>query len=421
MVTHIETHLRESLSADALAERAGYSVNQFRRKFFAVTGETPSAYVRRRRLTEAAKQILAGRRVVDVSLEYGYSSQDNFTTAFRSWFGLTPSALAAIDEKYRRFITRMREVYTIMDVSGLTQTPLATSLMGCVEGAARFFDLEYSTPALFGLTGHAFVINIHDELCPSGPYVWKTDRFYALLSSLGIASTGEYAVTRETPAQERRRIEEQVRNRLDAGELCIVGFLEYQLIGGYDESGFTLLRPWNGQAPSEIATISFSTWEPCLETEGWAYLTTLAKRPASAEPAAAVRNALAFALDLRRTPADFAFPKYHLGDDAYRAWIAAVGAGHGSQHGHWWNATVWAECRRMAAAFFGELSDRLDGADGARLCGELQEAYGAIASALEAVSNRELPADEQIRLLAQAREHEDAAEGLVTDLLQAVP
>lgn len=40
-----------------------------------------------RELTEAAKALKTGTPIVEVALAFGYSSQENFTTAFKSWFG----------------------------------------------------------------------------------------------------------------------------------------------------------------------------------------------------------------------------------------------------------------------------------------------------------------------------------------------
>jgi len=52
---------------------------------------------------------------------------------------------------------------------------LATNLIGCLKGCADYFNLNISTSWLFGASGHAFLINIHDEICPSGPYCWNHD------------------------------------------------------------------------------------------------------------------------------------------------------------------------------------------------------------------------------------------------------
>ena len=35
--------------------------------------------------------------------------------------------------------------------------------------------------------------------------------------------------------------------------------------------------------------------------------------------------------------------------------MKAIDDGHGTQHGAWWNAVVWSECKAMAARYFDEL------------------------------------------------------------------
>lgn len=74
IIAYIEKNLVEPITADEMAAVAGYSLNRFRQKFFNVTGDTPSGYLRKRRLTEAAKEILSGGRIAEVALKYGYSS-----------------------------------------------------------------------------------------------------------------------------------------------------------------------------------------------------------------------------------------------------------------------------------------------------------------------------------------------------------
>jgi hypothetical protein len=106
------------------------------------------------------------------------------------------------------------------------------------------------------------------ELSPSSPYVWKKESFRSLLSGIGIDTVAEYDVRRDGPESERRGVEEQAKAHLNDGRLCVLDFLEHQLISGYDEKGFMVLRPWGGMAPSEVPQISFGSWDPCLKTEG---------------------------------------------------------------------------------------------------------------------------------------------------------
>ena len=87
---YIENHLESNISLEDLAAKAGYSPGHFIWIFRTVTGYMPMEYVRRRRMTEAARAILAGNDIVDTVYRYGFSAQDAFTRSFRNSIGLTP-------------------------------------------------------------------------------------------------------------------------------------------------------------------------------------------------------------------------------------------------------------------------------------------------------------------------------------------
>ncbi len=90
---YIENHLESRISLEDLAAKAGYSQGHFIWIFRATTGQTPVEYVRRRRMTEAARAILAGDDIVDAVYRFGFSAQDAFTRSFRRTIGLTPGRL----------------------------------------------------------------------------------------------------------------------------------------------------------------------------------------------------------------------------------------------------------------------------------------------------------------------------------------
>jgi AraC-like DNA-binding protein len=419
IVTYIEENLTESITVEELAEKAGYSPNRLRQKFFNVTGETPSGYARKRRLTEAAKELLNGMRPVDVALTYGYSSQDNFTTAFRSHFGVTPSELGTIDDKYRRFFRKLREAYSIMEIANLKQPPLNTTMMGCIKGATDYFDNDLSVPMLYGLTGHAFLINIHSELCPSSPYVWNHDRFFKLLKRLGIAQVGEFHRSRETSQKEVAETEKRIRAALDEGKLIVLDFMEHQLVSGYDEKGLTMLLPWGGD-DSEVKAITFGSWEECMLGEGWAHLTVIEKTPRAESLLPAAKEAFTYALDLYRNPHAYAVPGYSIGYEAYEAWIEAVKKGLGESHGHWWCAQVWSECRRFGSEFFTELAELADDASIKKQCRELKPIYATISESIAQASDRSLDKEKQTELLGTAMKAEHAAEPKLEALVAAL-
>lgn len=88
----IDRQYHERLDLDALARAAGYSKYHFARSFAAVYGETPAAYLTRRRI-ERAKVLLttANLSVTDVCFMVGFESLGSFSALFRRLVGRTPS------------------------------------------------------------------------------------------------------------------------------------------------------------------------------------------------------------------------------------------------------------------------------------------------------------------------------------------
>jgi AraC family transcriptional regulator len=91
-LAYIEEHLSEEIDFRRVERLAACSEYHFRRMFSSLAGVSLSEYIRRRRLTLAAFDLMnSGARVIDVALNYGYSSPDAFTRAFTSLHGITPA------------------------------------------------------------------------------------------------------------------------------------------------------------------------------------------------------------------------------------------------------------------------------------------------------------------------------------------
>ena len=86
-----EDALAEPLSLGRLAREAALSPFHFHRLFRGAFGETPAAYVRRRRLERACDALLhTDKPVTEVCLDAGFSSLGSFSTLFRARFGASP-------------------------------------------------------------------------------------------------------------------------------------------------------------------------------------------------------------------------------------------------------------------------------------------------------------------------------------------
>ncbi|MGH3387643.1 MAG: AraC family transcriptional regulator [Actinomadura sp.] len=88
---HIEGHLDQRIEVAELARIAVTSEYHLRRLFSALAGIPLSEYVRRRRLTVAGAEVLAGQRtLLDIAVRYGYGSGEAFARAFRAMHGVGP-------------------------------------------------------------------------------------------------------------------------------------------------------------------------------------------------------------------------------------------------------------------------------------------------------------------------------------------
>ena len=93
-IEYIEEHLLEQLHMPTIAKVAGTSESEIQKTFYALTGISIVEYVRRRRLSLAGLELQKREKsVLEIALEYGYTSPDSFTRAFRLMHGITPSAV----------------------------------------------------------------------------------------------------------------------------------------------------------------------------------------------------------------------------------------------------------------------------------------------------------------------------------------
>lgn len=88
---HIEGHLDRRLEVSELARITVTSEYHFRRLFSSLAGMPLSEYVRRRRLTVAGAEVLAGEpTLLEIAIRYGYASGEAFARAFRAVHGVGP-------------------------------------------------------------------------------------------------------------------------------------------------------------------------------------------------------------------------------------------------------------------------------------------------------------------------------------------
>lgn len=90
-VFFIEKNRTEDIRLSELARASLFSPWYSYRLFREYIGLTPTEYIRKYRLTQAARRLRTGKvKVIDAAYDAGFSNADTFTRAFYREFGLNP-------------------------------------------------------------------------------------------------------------------------------------------------------------------------------------------------------------------------------------------------------------------------------------------------------------------------------------------
>lgn len=94
IVTYIEEHLTEDIDYKEMGKMVGYSPYHLQRFFLMLTNTPISEYIRYRRLSCSAYDLLdENNTVTDISFKYKYSSPTSFNRAFKAFHGITPKEI----------------------------------------------------------------------------------------------------------------------------------------------------------------------------------------------------------------------------------------------------------------------------------------------------------------------------------------
>lgn len=90
-IDFIEENIKQQITIEECANAAGFSKYHFYRLFGMYVNIAVMDYVRKRKLAYAMYEICQGKRILDVALDYNYSSERSFSRAFQQEYGKSPS------------------------------------------------------------------------------------------------------------------------------------------------------------------------------------------------------------------------------------------------------------------------------------------------------------------------------------------
>lgn len=90
-VDYIETHIEEQMNLDQIADHVGFSKFYLNHMFSIYTGLSIMAYVRRKKLEHGLELLKTERRIIDIAMSVGYTSERAFSRAVVNTYGNSPT------------------------------------------------------------------------------------------------------------------------------------------------------------------------------------------------------------------------------------------------------------------------------------------------------------------------------------------
>lgn len=94
LIEYIEENLLEEISYKKLSQILGVNEYTMHRIFLFVTNYNLAEYIRKRRLSMSALDLIEGKeRVIDIAIKYNYESSQSYSRAFKAMMGFLPSEI----------------------------------------------------------------------------------------------------------------------------------------------------------------------------------------------------------------------------------------------------------------------------------------------------------------------------------------
>ena len=204
---YICQNLSQNPSLRQVAQHCAFIEYHFHRVFLAVVGETLGDYTSRKKMEKGICLLLSSRKsLIDISFDSGFSSQANFSKAFKNYFGMSPNAvrkrqdlgdnskIGKLFSRYgKEFLPQSLYDPTILldEQKGLTQKEIhmkaEIKTFPKREYAALQSKKGYDLPTVY-----ATWEEVHPYLKGQGQYLEATERFYLAYDKPNVTPEDKY-------------------------------------------------------------------------------------------------------------------------------------------------------------------------------------------------------------------------------------
>jgi hypothetical protein len=259
------------------------------------------------------------------------------------------------------------------------------SYVGATSSVLKSRKLKCDNADVAGMSGYAFLVNVHPELCPSGPTVFDWEMLVEGTAALGL---DVQLVTAPRQAEDDARLAaelfEKVKAEIDAGRCCVVWGAtcapEFAVVYGYQGNCY-LVRSYRTvrRGCTRVLGPGEALEDPVpfdrLEAPG-CFGVFLFGETTKRDAARADRSAVTRAVQLLRDRHPCYDPAYRHGSVAFKVWAEALEKSPGKVNvfGNAYNAIVYQELQGLAGEFCGRLAKRHRSA-----AGQLEKAAAELA------------------------------------------
>ncbi|MDE6923638.1 MAG: AraC family transcriptional regulator [Acetatifactor sp.] len=173
-ICYMEEHIYEDINYADVAGSVHMSSYNFHRTFSFIAGMTANEYIRKRRLTLAARELQeTDLSVIDAAYKYGYESPESFSKAFSRFHGSTPKQAKRKGTKLHLFnplvIKIILEGGSIMDYRmEHRESRKFLALVKAFPNEIVNDDNDHSIPDFWSECSAKDLIGPMQRLCPEG-------------------------------------------------------------------------------------------------------------------------------------------------------------------------------------------------------------------------------------------------------------